>query len=337
MTFIDLRSDTVTQPSVEMLAAMAAALVGDDGFGDDPTVNELERTFAQIVGKEAALFVPSGVMANQIAVRVLTRPGDLIVAGAQQHVVSFEYGASARNSSVQFATVDDRRGVLNPADIADIIDAELDHQPTVALVSIENSHMPSGGTPWSLEEIRAVVDAAQGRPVHLDGARLFNATVATGLDPAAVCAPVTTVMACLSKGLGAPIGSLLAGPADLIAAGRIERKRLGGTMRQVGLIAAPGLMALTQNVSRLSEDHARARRLADAVAARFPEANYDPTTCRTNIVAFTHDRARDIIARWESVGLAGGTVAPKRARLVTHLGISDADIDRACEIIAETK
>ena len=337
MTFIDLRSDTVTQPSAAMRSAMASALVGDDGFGDDPTLNELEETFARIVGKEAALFVPSGVMANQIAVRVLTRPGDVIIAGAQQHVVSFEYGASARNSSVQFATVDDRGGVLRPADIADIIDAELDHQPHVSLVSIENSHMPSGGTPWSLAEIEAVVDAAQGRPVHLDGARLFNATVATGLDPAAVCAPVTTVMACLSKGLGAPIGSLLAGPADLMAAGRVERKRLGGTMRQVGVIAAPGLIALTQNVERLADDHRRARRLAEAVAARFPESNYDPASCRTNIVAFTHERGREIIAQWESAGLYGGTVAPRRARLVTHLGIGDDDIDRACDIIAQTK
>jgi len=233
---VDLRSDTVTQPTSAMRDAMANAVVGDDGYGEDPTVNELERRYATMVAKEAALFVPSGVMANQIAVRVLTRPGDVIVAGRGQHVVSFEMGAAARNSSVQFATVDDATGALALGDVMEVIAAELDHQPHVALVAVENTHMPSGGTPWDVDELRTLSQALDGRPLHLDGARLFNAVVATGTSAAQYAAPATTVMTCLSKGLCAPVGSILAGSAELMARARIERKRFGGAMRQAGHI-----------------------------------------------------------------------------------------------------
>jgi len=323
---VDLRSDTVTQPTAAMREAMATAIVGDDGYGEDPSINTLERRFADLVGKPAAVFVPSGVMANQMAVRVLTRPGDVIVAGRAQHVVSFEMGASARNSSVQFATVDDSRGVLDLREVLDVIDAELDHQPRIAMVAVENTHMPSGGVPWDLHDLETLATAIGERPLHLDGARLFNAVVATGTTAAQFAAPATTVMACLSKGLGAPVGSLLAGPDDLIAAARVERKRLGGTMRQAGILAAAGLVALDTMVERLAEDHARARQLAELFSAAFPEAEYDPATCRTNIVAFDHPQARQIVEELALRGVEGGTVAPRRARFVTHLGIGDDDI-----------
>jgi len=330
---IDLRSDTVTQPTDEMREAMFRAVVGDDGFNDDPTIHQLEERFATLVGKEAAIFVPSGVMANQIAVRVLTNPGDLIVAGRDQHVVSYEYGASARNSSVQFALVDDHTGELALDEVLEYLDAQEDHQPTVSLVSIENTHMPSGGTPWRLESIEALRAAIGPRSLHLDGARLFNASVATGVAPRDIAAPATTVMACLSKGLCAPVGSLLAGPADLMARGRIERKRLGGAMRQAGFLAAAGLVAL-DGIDRLAEDHARANVLALGFARAFPEANYDPSSCRTNIVAFTHPRARLLVRVLEEHGVLGGTVAPKRARFVVHAGISDDDVQRVLDVLS---
>src|SRR6202167_1995214 len=273
---VDLRSDTVTQPTPEMREAMAKATVGDDGYGEDPTINELETRFATVVDKEAALFVVSGVMANQIALRVLAQPGDLVVAGRHQHVVSFEMGAAARNSSIQFATVDDTKGVLDLAEVMEVVESEGDHQPHVEVVAIENTHMFSGGVPWSVDELQQLARAIGERSLHLDGARLFNAVVATGTSAAQYAASATTVMACLSKGLCAPAGSLLAGPAGLIERGRVERKRLGGAMRQAGFLAAAGLVALEQMIDRLAEDHARARILAGLFATTFPEADYDP-------------------------------------------------------------
>jgi threonine aldolase len=254
---VDLRSDTVTQPTPEMREAMAHAVVGDDGFGDDPTVRALEEKFAALMGKEAAIFVPSGVMANQIALRVLTRPGDVVVTGRNQHIVGFEMGATARNSSIQFAAVDDSLGELAIEDVMDIIDAGADHQVPVAVVAVENTHMFSGGTVWNPDRLSSLARAIEGRPLHLDGARLFNASVASGQSLAELAAPATTVMSCLSKGLCAPVGSLLAGSLSLMAAGRIERKRLGGAMRQVGILAAAGLVALDTMVERLAEDHRR--------------------------------------------------------------------------------
>lgn len=332
---VDLRSDTVTQPTPAMREAMFAAVVGDDGFGDDPTINELEQYYATLVGKEAAVFVPSGVMANQIAVRVNTKPGDLIIAGKQQHVVSFEYGASARNSSVQFATVDDASGQLDLAEVLEIIDAENDHQPSVAMVSVENTHMPSGGTPWKVDDLVSLKNAIGERALHLDGARLFNAVVATGVSAKEFATPATTVMSCLSKGLCAPVGSLLAGPSELMARARIERKRLGGTMRQAGFLAAAGMVALTSMVDRLADDHARARQLAEYFAAAFPEANYDPSSCQTNIVAFTHPQARQIVEELAALGVEGSTIAPKRARFVTHCGVTDDDVAYVGEVLTK--
>ena len=317
-----------------MREAMSKAVVGDVGYDEDPTINELERRFAGIVGKESAIFVPSGVMANQIAVRVLTSPGDVIVAGRSQHVVSFEMGASARNSSVQFALIDDAKGILRADEVLDVIDAEHDHQPHVAIVAIENTHMLSGGTPWELDDVNALKRAIGSLPLHLDGARLFNASVATGISASDLSAPATTVTACLSKGLGAPVGSLLAGPTDVMHRASIERKRLGGTMRQAGFLAAAGIVALETMIERLGDDHVRARVLAEEFAKAFPESSYDPSSCRTNIVACDHPRARDIVEELSSKGVLGGTVAPRRVRFVTHLGVNDDDVDFVSDILA---
>ena len=334
---VDLRSDTVTQPTQAMRDAMANAVVGDDGSGEDPTINELEARYAKIVGKEAAVFVPSGVMANQIAIRVNTRPGDVIIAGRDQHVVSFELGAAARNSGVQFALVDDTTGQLNVDDVLSIIDAEADHQPHIAMVSVENTHMPSGGTPWNVRDLVALKSAIGNLPLHLDGARLFNAVVATGTSAKEFAAPANTVMTCMSKGLCAPVGSLLAGSATDMETARIERKRLGGAMRQAGILAAAGLVALDTMIDRLSEDHARAKQLATLFAQAFPEANYDPATCQTNIVSFNHPQARQIIGELEQLGVVGGTIGPCRVRFVTHAGVSDDDVTFVAEVLKNFK
>ena len=334
---VDLRSDTVTQPTQAMRDAMASAVVGDDGSGEDPTINELEARYAKIVGKEAAVFVPSGVMANQIAIRVNTRPGDVIIAGRDQHVVSFELGAAARNSGVQFALVDDVTGQLNVDDVLSIIDAEADHQPHIAMVSVENTHMPSGGTPWNVRDLVALKSAIGNLPLHLDGARLFNAVVATGTSAKEFAAPANTVMTCMSKGLCAPVGSLLAGSATDMETARIERKRLGGAMRQAGILAAAGLVALETMIDRLSDDHARARQLATLFAQAFPEANYDPAICQTNIVSFNHPQARQIIGELEQLGVVGGTIGPRRVRFVTHAGVSDDDVTFVAEVLKNFK
>jgi threonine aldolase len=329
MTPVDLRSDTVTQPTSDMRRAMAEAVVGDDDYGEDPTVRALEEAFAERLGKPASLFVPSGTMANQIALRVLATAGTAVVAGRRQHVVAYEYGAAARNSAVQFHALDDADGMLQPADVAWAREASAYHHPAVSLVSIENTHMAAGGAPWSMERLRAVIAAAGDVPVHLDGARLFNAEAATGVAVSAWAAPVTTVMCCLSKGLCAPAGSLLAGPEALITQARLERKRLGGGMRQAGVLAAPGLVALRDMVERLPEDHARAARLAEAVAERWPDCGLDPASVRTNIVTFSHGNPEKLLGHLESEGILAGTIAPDTVRLVTHNDVDDAGVARA--------
>jgi threonine aldolase len=326
---VDLRSDTVTRPTPAMRRAMAEAEVGDDDYGEDPTVRALEEAFAARVGKPAALFAASGVMANQIAIRVLSRPGTAVVAGRRQHVVAYEYGAAAMNAGIQFIELDDGDGMLRADDVRRARDASAHHQPTVSLVSIEHTHMAASGAPWTMAALRAVIDAAGPVPVHMDGARLFNAEAATGVAAAEWAAAVTTVMCCLSKGLCAPVGSLLAGDADVIAEGRLARKRLGGGMRQAGVLAAPGLVALTEMVERLPEDHARAGRLADAVANRWPRCGLDPAQVRTNIVVFTHPEPDKLLAHLEGHGVLAHAIAPETVRFVTHRDVDDAGIARA--------
>jgi len=330
----DLRSDTVTRPTDEMRRAMADALVGDDGYGEDPTVNELESVFAERVGKPAALFVPTGTMANQVALRVLAPPGSVVVAGRHHHVVAYELGAAARNANVQFHAVDDDDGLVDPADVTWARAASDHHFPTASVVCIENTHMVASGRPWRPAELEALAAAAGPLPVHMDGARLFNAEVATGVPAAELAAQATTVMCCLSKGLCAPVGSLLAGPTDVVEAGRAERKRLGGGMRQAGVLAAAGLVALQKMVGRLADDHVRARRLAEAVAARWPSACLDPAEVSTNIVVFPHPDPEVLLGHLRDHGVLAGTVGPGTVRLVTHHDVDDEGVDRACRALS---
>jgi threonine aldolase len=326
---VDLRSDTVTQPTAAMRRAMAEAEVGDDSYGEDPTVNALEAMYAERVGKPAAVYVPSGTMANQIAVRVLAPPGTAVVAGRRQHLVAYELGAAARNAGVQFVPVDDGDGAIAADAVAAARAAADYHQPTVSLVCVENTHMAASGAPWPLAALQAVQTAAGDVPVHLDGARLFNAEVATGVPVATMAATATTVMSCLSKGLCAPVGSVLAGPAEVIAAARIERKRLGGAMRQAGIVAAAGLVALGEMVDRLADDHVRAVRLAETVADRWPEAGCRPAAVRTNIVVFAPPAAGELVDHLAADGVLAGLIAPGVVRLVTHHDVDDAGVDRA--------
>ncbi|MHB8329984.1 MAG: threonine aldolase family protein [Acidimicrobiales bacterium] len=331
---VDLRSDTVTQPTSAMRRAMAEAEVGDDGYGEDPTVAALEEAYAERVGKQAALFVPSGTMANQIALRVLCAPGNLVIAGRRQHVVIYEAGAGAANAGVQFHTVDDGDGTVSADDVTRARQAAAHHQPPPGLVCIENTHMPAGGIPYPLESLWSVAEAAQGLPVHMDGARLFNAEVATGIPAAQLAARATTVMSCLSKGLCAPVGSVLAGPTDVMAAARLGRQRLGGAMRQAGIVAAAGLVALHSMVERLAEDHARARQLAEMVAERWPTAGCDPARVQTNIVVFRHSHTAALLEHLRSHGVLAGTIAPGVMRLVTHHDVDDAGLERVAEALA---
>jgi threonine aldolase len=329
---VDLRSDTVTKPTAAMRTAMAEAEVGDDGYGEDPTVRRLEELFAARVGKEAALFVPSGTMGNQIALRLLGRPGTAVAIGRRQHPVIYEQGASGVNGWSQFNLLDDTDGVLSLDDLTEAIEAHHHHWLPLSAVCVENTHMPSGGVPWPLEHLEAV--AALGVPVHLDGARLFNASVATGVSAADYARAATTVMCCLSKGLGAPVGSMLGASRELISGARDERKRLGGAMRQAGIIAAAGIVALEQMVERLAEDHTRARVLAEAVAERWPSCGLDPSTVRTNCVVFTHADTRALITHLAGEGIAAGTIAARTVRLMTHLDVDDAGIEQVRKAIA---
>ena len=327
---VDLRSDTVTRPTPEMRRAMADAEVGDDGFGDDPTVRALEERFAAMVDKDAAVFVPSGTMSNQIALRVLPAPSTAVLVGRRQHVVVREHGGGA-GAVVQLVALDDADGTLDPAEIARWCgDAGVGWvRPTA--VFVEDTHGEVGGRVWPLQRLEQV--AAAGLPVHLDGARLWNAAVATGTTVAERAAPATTVTCCLSKGLGAPIGSLLAGPADRVAAARTERKRLGGGMRQVGVLAAAGLVALDR-VDRLADDHVRAGRLAAAVADRWP-GSLEPTLVETNIVRFEHPDPPAVLAHLGAAGVLAVPGSATTVRFVTHADVDDADIERAIAALAD--
>ncbi len=330
---VDLRSDTVTRPTPAMRRAMAEAEVGDDDYGEDPSVRALEEAFAARVGKAAALFVASGVMANQVALRVLCAPGTVVVAGRRQHVVAYEYGAAAKNAGVQFHMVDDADGMVRAGDVTEARRSTEHHHPEVSLVSIENTHMAASGAVWSEARLRVLVEAAGPVPIHLDGARLFNAEAATGVAAAEWARPATTVMCCLSKGLCAPVGSLLAAADDVVAAARLERKRLGGGMRQAGVLAAPGLVALRDMVGRLPEDHARAARLADAVAARWPSCGLDPASVRTNIVTFDHADPEKLLDHLAQHGVLAHAIAPRTVRFVTHHDVDDDGVVRAVRAI----
>jgi threonine aldolase len=331
---LDFRSDTLTKPTPAMRSAMAAAEVGDDVFNEDPTVHELQRRVAELLGKEAALFVPSGTMSNQIGVRVHCLPGDEFICEAGCHIYNYEQAAYAQLSGLAARTVQGEFGVLRLDQLTGLLRPENEHQVRTRLVCLENTHNRGAGR---IQPYDTVVDIctwarAQGLATHLDGARLFNAVVATGISAADWSQHFDTVSVCFSKGLGAPIGSALAGPNDLIARARRHRKLFGGGMRQAGVIAAAALYALDHHIERLAEDHENARLLAAAI--RETEGlELFPPEIDTNIVIFQVDprlgTAADFVVGLKAQGLLMLAVGPQLIRAVTHLDVNRSDVEHA--------
>jgi threonine aldolase len=339
MERIDLRSDTVTLPSPGMRKAMADAPVGDDQYGEDPTVRRLQERIADLLGKEAALFLPSGTMANQTGLKLLTRPGDDIVVGDEAHIVWHESGAAAANAGVQF-TVVGRGGLFTAGDFQAAYKppGHIIYPPTT-LVTIENTHNRGGGVVFPQADVIAICAAARklGVRTYLDGARLFNTAAATGLSLAELGAPADLVSVALSKGLGCPVGSLIAGRKVHIDRAVRVRRMFGGAMRQSGIIAAAGLYALDHNIALLSEDHANARLLAEGLAG-VRGVDLDLATVQTNIVIFrTAEGAPDaatVVARAKGKGVLVGAFATRTLRAVTHLDVTRDQARRASEVLA---
>ncbi len=340
MEIIDLRSDTVTKPSPEMRKAMMTAEVGDDVYGEDPTVNRLQESVARLLGKEAALFVPSGVMANQIALKIQTQPGDEVIVERDSHVFNYETAAAAFLSRIQLNTLKGVRGVLNADQILQEVRSPVYYNPRVSLVCLENTHNRAGGTIYPLEEIKRIRTLLKKKKIslHLDGARLWNASVATGIAPKEYAKYFDTVSVCFSKGLGAPVGSAIAGPARLIDSARKYRKIFGGGMRQVGILAAGALYALEHNIDRLKEDHANARALAKT-ASLIKGIEVDIDSVQTNIVIMKierrKERAEEILIRLKRKGLLLSEMSHTLLRAVTHIDVTRDHIVRASEILKD--
>ena len=337
---VDLRSDTVTRPTSEMRSAIAAAPVGDDQYGEDPTVNALQERVAALLGKEAALWLPSGTMANQVALRVLARPGDDVVVSRESHAVWHETGAGAANAGVQFTEIG-ARGVFTAADfIAACKPRGHVIYPPTTLLEIENTHNRAGGIVFPQDEVVRICAAARERSVatFLDGARLWNAAVAARRSLASLAAPFDLVAVALSKGLGAPGGSLLAGARELIERAVRYRRMSGGAMRQVGIFAAAGLYALDKHMERLAEDHANARLIAERLAAS-KRIVIDLAAAQTNILVFAlaadAPDAATVVARARERGVLLFAFGPRTLRVVTHLDVTRAQCERAAEILVE--
>jgi threonine aldolase len=338
MDLIDLRSDTVTKPTAAMRAAMASAEVGDDVYSEDPSVNRLEQRAAEVFGREASIFVPTGTMGNQIAIRLHTQHGQEVICEARSHVLDWEMAMVAAFSGCVPRTVAGERGVLTWDRIKSAIAPKIYYRAATGLIAIENSHNMAGGTVSPLpvlEEIWAGARAAE-LPTHLDGARVFNAAVALGVSVAELTSGFDTVMFCLSKGLGAPVGSMLVGSRETIAKARVFRKALGGGMRQAGVLAAAGLIALEEMPKRLGEDHANARLMAEAVAG-CAGVEIDLDGVQTNIVIFklTGGGAAEFVARMKAVGVLCSAIGPDHVRLVTHYDVSRADCERGAALLVE--
>ncbi len=332
---IDLRSDTVTKPTAAMRRAMAEAEVGDDVYGEDPTVNRLQERAAELFEKEAALFVPTGSMGNQLCVKLHTRPGTEVVLEERSHIYNYEMGGSAVFSGVTFRPVRGENGLLN----RDLVAGAIHHQgpyyvtPT-SLIALENTHNMAGGSIMPLTAAQSICDYAHslGLPVHLDGARIFNAAIALDVSVAAIARPFDSVMFCLSKGLGAPIGSLIVGKSEFITEAKSWRKRLGGGMRQVGILAAAGMIALEDSPQVLHDDHANAKRLAEAVA-ELPGIQIDPEVVQTNIIIFdvagTGKTTAQIAEGLKAHGVLANGINAREMRMVTHFDVNRDDIETA--------
>jgi len=339
MNPIDLRSDTVTRPSAAMRKAMAQAEVGDDVYGEDPTVQRLQELAAALVGHEAALFVPSGTMANQAAIRVLGSPGEVMLAGEGAHVLRYEGGAAAARWGVQIETLGSG-GFFDASEVRAALVPDDAHYARIAAVAVENTHNISGGRVWPRETLDEVVRCARdhGLGLHLDGARLFNAALASKVEASELATPFDTVAFCLSKGLGAPVGSLVCASADRIRELHRARKMLGGGMRQAGVLAAAGLYALEHNVARLADDHANAKQLAEGLRKLGFELGGAP---QTNIVMFRvpeSSYARGTVALSRALRQRGVLIDPidrERLRAVTHLDVGPTDVERALRHIEQ--
>ena len=337
---IELRSDTMTKPSPGMRRAIAEADVGDDVWGEDPTVNALEARAAALLGKQAALFVPSGTMANQIAVRSLTRPGDEIILETGAHIVRYESGSASALSGIQPCTISAPRGIVTPEDVEAAIRPPDIHYPPTTLICLENTHNRAGGTVYPLDIIARIRAIAASRHIamHLDGARLFNASCAAGVAPDVYASHFETVSFCLSKGLGAPAGSMVVSSAERIARMRRIRKMYGGGMRQAGILAAAGLYALDHNIARLRDDHDHARQLANGLAT-IPGITIDPDAVETNIVLFdaagTRHAPDAFMTALNNAGVRVSRFTPTTFRAVTHLDVSRQDVLDAVEIIRD--
>ncbi len=336
---VDLRSDTLTLPTQAMREAMARAEVGDDVWEEDPTVQRLEAMSAERLGKEAGLFVASGTMGNLVSVVAQTRAGQEIVLDADSHIFNYEGAGSAVVGNVQTRPIGTERGFLSPAQVAEAIRPPNIHIPVTGLVCIENTHNRHGGTLCTPEEISAVAAVAHraGVPVHLDGARLFNASVALGRPARAFAAEVDSVTFCVSKGLSAPVGALVCGSREFIARARRVRKMVGGGMRQVGVLAAAGIVALEQMVDRLAEDHANARRLADGLLA-LPGIRVDLARVQTNIVIVFVDRpggVDELVEGCRARKIRIHAIGPTSIRCVTHKDVDEPDVERALAAFAE--
>jgi threonine aldolase len=336
---IDLRSDTVTRPTMEMRAAMAAAEVGDDVYGEDPTVNLLERRAAATFGREAGLFLPTGTMGNQVAIRTLTQPGQEVIAESRAHILDYEMATTAVFSGCLIRAVPAERGILTWKHIEPVISLYGGFRAATGLIEIENTANLAGGVCSPLEVLDEIVAGARTHklPMHLDGARIFNAAVALNVDVKTLTRGFDTVMFCLSKGLGAPVGSMLVGSAELMARARVYRKALGGGMRQAGVLAAAGLIALEEGPKRLADDHANARLLAEALT-NTEGVSIDLASVETNIVIFRLTAgcgAAELVARLKERGVLAGAFGPDAIRLVTHRDVSRADCIDAAEVLAE--
>jgi threonine aldolase len=338
---IDLRSDTVTKPTKEMRAAMMTAEVGDDIFSDDPTINKLQERVAELLGKEAALFMPSGSMSNQCAIKTHTRPGDELICDANAHIVHYETGGPAALSGVMCRTVEGEYGIMDLSQLEGLPRGFNDHTPQTTLICLENTHNRGGGRIYPYEKVAAICAWARKHNLarHLDGARLMNAVVATGIPAQKWAAHFETVSICFSKGLGAPVGSALAGPKEFIVRARRNRKQLGGGLRQSGILAAAALYALDHHVERLAEDHQHARWLAEALA-EVPGLTLWPHDVHTNIlflrVAQSLGTAAEFVARLKEQGVLALATATQTFRLVTHLNVSGAQCEKAAFLIKKT-
>jgi threonine aldolase len=334
---LDLRSDTLTKPTPAMRAAMAAAEVGDDVYGEDPTVRELEERVAALLGKECALFVPSGTMGNQIGLLVHTRPGDEVIIGEGAHCAWYESGAAAALAGVQFA-VAGQGGLFSADDAVEAIKPSADHFPRTRLVVIENTHNRAGGRIFPQAQLLGIAEAARahGLALHLDGARLWNASVASGVALEALAAPFDTLNVCFSKGLGAPVGSAFVGTREHVRAAHRFRKMLGGGMRQAGILAAGALYALEHHRARLAEDHAAARDFAAALRGA-PGIEVPEHAAETNVVQFAVTRvsAPDVVQRAAERGVFLNATSRHTLRAVTHLDISAEQAGRAAEILRQ--